>query len=99
MSYDSNSKFKSRLEEDSFIDWNLVISLVISIIVHLVLFYYVWILILNYFGDSYKQVINALNKRPDIILRLQPGQTEKGEMSFKNFQKFLEGKKDKNKLH
>lgn len=82
------NKEKSKLEDDSFIDLEMIYSVGISVILHVVIFYLIWNVIIDLYGPSYAKVAKKLNVQPDIVFRLSPDKPQKGEFSFEDAQKF-----------
>lgn len=80
------NKPKSKLEEDSFIDWEMIYSFLISAVLHFILIFFALNIIWLYYGDSYNQLAHKIRKKPfkDLVFHLIPGNTKKGEMNYQD---------------
>jgi magnesium-transporting ATPase (P-type) len=89
---ENKPKRKSRLEEDSIIDWDLIGSFVISAIVHIIVFSSLWLVLFHYNESHYRQLVKSIGKKPhaDIIFHLVPGTDKDGEIGFKETKQFIE---------
>ena len=94
--YTNTVTFKSKLEDESFIDLEMIYSFGISVVLHIVIFYLLWQCILINWGNSYKHIIQEINKTPDLIFRLAPGKEKKGEYSFEETKKIFNLKDSNN---
>lgn len=76
---------KSKLEEDSFIDLEMVYSFIISLITHVLILSSIWVFITYNYGSSYQKIVEQIKKQPyvDLIFNLIPGKSKKGEFSLK----------------
>jgi len=82
-------KKNSKLEDNSFIDWELVFDFIASALFHIFFISLLWALLVSCCGDSYYKKITKYNtkKIKDIVFRLVPGKAQKGEIDYKETKK------------
>jgi len=82
---------KSKLEEDPFIDWDMVASFIVSAIFLSIVFLSLWVLIMSHFESSYIKTASQLKRKdhPDLVFKLIPGPVKRGEFSLKDAKKFF----------
>lgn len=86
----ARTKKPSKLEEDSFIDWDVIYSFCISSIIHIIILVSLWGLIMNIYGEAYNKRTHKIKKKPngDIVIKLSPTTTSKTTFNNKKVEYF-----------
>lgn len=66
-------KSKNPLEEDSFIDFEMIRSVAVSGIVHIVILYSIWLIIITVYKDLYNDILSKIHSKypKDLIFNLE----------------------------
>lgn len=91
-------KPKSKLEDESFIDWDFIYSFGISLVFHAVIFGSLWLIIINLYPDTYNKIVNSTKSihPKDLIFTLIPNVKKDGEYSLDDAEKIFNPSKTKN---
>lgn len=92
-------KPKSKLEDDSFIDWDFICSFAISLIAHAIIFGSLWMTIITLYPEAYNKAINSVKHPKDLIFTLIPDVKKDGEYSLEVAEKLFNPQKAKNNLN